>query len=139
MRSGKRTSLTIVEMALDLHVLPRTIRSIAELKQYWPSRGSKQWLLRFLPAAFELFCCMLVLAKPMAGAQMVPSTGVLTAMTKEQRLELRRSGLILHRDSPLANRFAFAPERIRQEMTQGCYVAWGDHFGKSHYNENLDG
>ena len=52
---GRGPALTLVEMALELRVTPRTRRSIAELKQDWPSRGSKQWVLRFVPAAFKLF------------------------------------------------------------------------------------
>ena len=67
-------AVTLVEMALELRLNPRTRRSIAELKQVWPSRGSKQWVLRFVPAAFKLFRCMLVLAKPMKVAETLPST-----------------------------------------------------------------
>ena len=119
---GGGPALTLVEMALDLRMNPQTRRSIADLKHDWRSRGSKQWLLRFVHAAFKLFRCMLVLAKPMKVAETVPSTGVMTTLTKEQRLELRGSGLILHRELPLANRVALAQERIREEMTQGCYV-----------------
>ena len=136
---GRGPALTLVEMALELRVNPRTRRSIAELKQDWPSRGSKQWLLRFVLAAFKLFSCMLVLAKPMTVAQTVPSTGVMIALTKEQRLELRGSGLVLHREPPLANRVALAQERICQGMTQGCYVTWADQFCKSWYSKNPDG
>ena len=66
------------------------------MKQDWPSRGSKQWLLRFVPAAFKPFRCMLVLAKPMKVAEPVLSTGVMTTVTKERRLELQGSGRILH-------------------------------------------
>ena len=79
-----------------------------------------------MPAAFKLFRFMLVLPKPMKVAETVPSTGVMATLTKEQRLELRRSGLILHRELPLSNRVALAQERIRQEMTQGCYVTWAN-------------
>ena len=128
-----------MEMALELRLNPRTRRSIAELKQDWPSRGSKQWLLRFMPAAFKLFRCMLVLAKPMKVAGTVPSAGVMTTLTKERRLELRGSGLILHRELPLANRVALAQERIRQEMTQGWYVTWADQFCNNRYSKNPDG
>jgi hypothetical protein len=124
-------------MALELRMNPRTRRGIADLKQDWPSRGSKQWLLRFVPAAFKLFRCMLVLAKPMKVAETVPTTGVMTTLTKEQRLELRGSGLILHRELPLANRVALAQERIREEMTQGCYVTWADQFCKSRYSKKI--
>ena len=136
---GGGPALTLVEMALELRMTPRTRRGIADLKQDWPSRGSKQWLLRFVPAAFKLFRCMLVLAKPSKVAETVPSTGVMTTLTKEQRLELRRSGLILHRELPLANRVALAQERIHEEMTQGCYVTWADQFCKSRYNKNPHG
>ena len=117
---GVGPALTLVEMALEFRMNPRTRRGIADLKQDWPSRGSTQWLLRFVPAAFKLFRCMLVLAKPMKVAETVPNTGVVTPLTKEQRLELRGNGLILHRELPLANRVALAQERIREEMTQGC-------------------
>ena len=92
-----------------------------------------------MPAAFNLFRCMLVLAKPMKVAETVPSAGVMTASTKEQRLELRGSGLILHRELPLAKQLALAQERIREEMTQGCYVAWADQFCKSRCSKNPDG
>ena len=95
---GGGRALTLVEMALELRMNPRTRRSIADLKHDWPSCGSKQWLLCFMPSAFKLFRCMLVLAKPMKVAETVPSTGVITTLTKEQRLELRGSGLILHRE-----------------------------------------
>ena len=125
---GGGPALSFVEMALELRRNPQTRRSIAELKQYWSSRGSNQLLLRFVLAAFKLFSCMLVLAKPMTVAQTVPRTGVLTAVTKEKRLELRKSGLILHREPPLTNRVALAQEPIREEMTQGCYVTWADQF-----------
>ena len=136
---GGGPALTLVEMALELRMNPRTRRGIADLKQDSPSRGSKQWLLRFVPAAFKLFRCMLVLAKPMKVAETVPSTGVMTTLTKEQRLKLRGSGLIMHRELPLANRVALAQERIREEMTQGCYVTWADQFCKSRYSKNPDG
>ena len=136
---GGGPALTLVEMALELRLNTRTRRSIAEPKRDWPSLGSKQWLLRFVHAAFKLFRCMLVLAKPMKVAEAVPSTGVMTTLTKEQRLELRGSALILHRELPLANRVALAQERIRQEMTQGCYVTWVVQFCKSRYNKNIDG
>ena len=79
-------ALTLVEMALELRLNRRTRQSIAELKQDWPSRGSEQWVLCFVPAAFKLFRCMLVLAKPMKLAAAVPSTGVVTTLTKEERL-----------------------------------------------------
>ena len=52
---GGGPPLTLVEMALELRLNPRTRRSIAELNQDWPSRGSKQWLLRFVPDGFKLF------------------------------------------------------------------------------------
>ena len=52
---GGGPALTLVEMALELRMNPRTRRSIADLKHKWPSRGSKQWLLRFVPAAFKLW------------------------------------------------------------------------------------
>ena len=130
---GGGPALTLLEMALELRLNSRIRRSIAELKQDWPSRGSKQWVLRFVPVVFKLFRCMLVLAKPMKVAETVPNTGIMTTLTKEQRLELRGSGLILHREFPLANRVALAQERIRQEMTQGCYVTWADQFCKSRY------
>ena len=124
-------ALTLVEMALELRMNPRARGSIADLKQDWPSRGSKQWLLHFVPAAFKPFRCMPVLAKPMKVAETSPSTGVMTTLTKEQRVELPGSGLILHRELPLANRVALAQERIREEMTQGCYVTWAHRFCKS--------
>ena len=95
--------------------------------------------MRIVPAAFELFRRMRVLAKPMKLAEPVPSTGVMTTLTKELRLELRGSWLILHRELPLANRVALAQDRIRQEMTQGCYVTWADQFCNSRYSKNLDG
>ena len=66
---GGGPALTLVEMALELPMNPRIRRGIADLKQDWPSRGSKQWLLRFVPAAFKLFRCMLVLAKLMKVAE----------------------------------------------------------------------
>ena len=136
---GGGPALTLVEMALELCMNPRTRRSIADLKQDWPSRGSKQWLLRFMLAAFKLFRFMLVLAKPMKVAETVPSTRVMTTLTKGQRLELRGSGLIVHWELPWANRVALVQERIREEMTQGCYVTWADQFNKSRYSKNLDG
>ena len=136
---GGGPALILVEMALELRLNPRTRRSTTDLKHDWPSRGSKQWLMRFVPAAFKLFRCMLVLAKPMKVAETVPSTGVMTALTKEQRLEWWGSGLILHRELPLANRVALAQERIRQEMTQGCYVTWAHQFCKSRCSKNPDG
>ena len=117
---GGGPALTLGQMAVVLRLNPPIRRSIAELKQDWPSCGSKQWLLRFVRAAFKLFRCMLVPAKPMKVAEMVPSREFMTTLTKEQRLELRGSGLILHRESPLANRVALAQERIRHEMTQEC-------------------
>ena len=86
-------ALTLVEMALELRLNPRTRGSFAELKQDWPSCGSKQWVLRFVPGAFKLFRCRLVLAKPMKGAETVPNRGVMTTLTKEQWLELREVGL----------------------------------------------
>ena len=135
---GGGPALTLVEMAPTLRLNPRTRRSIAELKQDWPSCGSKQWLLRFVPAAFKPFRCMLVPAKPMKVAETVPSIGVLTTLTKEQRLEFRKSGHILHRELPLANRVPLAQERIRQEMTQGRYVTCADQYCKSTYRKNPD-
>ena len=56
MRSRGRTVWTLVEMALELRLNTRTRLSIVKLKQDWPSCGSKQWLLRLVPAAFNLFC-----------------------------------------------------------------------------------
>ena len=47
---GGGPALTLVEMALELRLNPRARRSVAELKQDWPTRGSKQWLPRFVPA-----------------------------------------------------------------------------------------
>ena len=66
-------------------------------------------------AAFTLFNCMFMPAKPMTMAQPVPSLGVLTAPSKEQRLELWGSGFILHRESPLAKRVALAQEWIAKK------------------------
>ena len=68
---------------------------------------------------FKFFRHMLVLAKPMIVAKMVPNARAMTTLTKEQRLELRGSGFVLLREPPLANWVAFAKERIRQEITQG--------------------
>ena len=136
---GGGSALTLVEMALELRLNPRPIRSIAELKQDWSSRRSKQWLLRFVPAAFKFLRFMLVLAKPTTVAQTVPSIGVMAALTKEQRLELRRNGLVPHRESPLANRVVLAQERIREEVTQGCYPTLADQFCKSRYYNNPNG
>ena len=39
----------------------------------------------------------------------------------------------------MANPVAFAQERTRQEMTQGCYVTWADQFCKSRCSKNPDG
>ena len=139
LRSRGEPALTLVEMALELRLNRPKRRSIAELKQDWQSRGSKRWLLRFVRAAFKVFRCMLVLAKAMTVGQTVPSRGVLTALTKEQRLEVWGSGLILHGESPLANWVAVAQERIHQETTKGCYVTWAHQFCKSPYSTNQDG
>ena len=136
---GGGPALTLVEISLKLRLNPGTRQSIVELKEHWPSRGSEQRLLRFVLHAFKLFLCMLVLAKLLKVAETVPSTGVMTTMTKEQLLELRGSGLILHRELPLANRVALAQERVRQEMTQGCYVTLVDQLYKSRYSKNQDG
>ena len=73
---GGGPALTLVEMALELRMNPRTRRGIADLQQDWPSRGSKQWLLRFVPAAFKVFRCMLVLAKPMKVMKRYPVQGL---------------------------------------------------------------
>ena len=123
-------------MALKLQRNPRTRRTIEDLRKDWPKRGTK--LLHFVPALFSLFCCMVVLVKPMVASEPVPSAGAMTALTKEQRSELWGIGLVLHRVPTLQHRVVVAKESLRAELTRGFYVTWADQFCKSTYSKHLD-